>query len=88
MPVKGTPTVDALEELVQLRQDYQALLDQLRWSHAIVSILVEQEGGLVRLDKEIVETYDLGGTIRVREDNEADQYVIEVIPAPLEGEIV
>lgn len=62
-----------------LQAQYDALLESQKWAHAILSILVEQEGGVVKIDKATLENYDLGGTVQVYEDAESDSYVIEVI---------
>ena len=68
------------------QDDYDHLLEQLKWSHAIVSVLVEQEGGVVDISKTELDNYDLGGTVKVRETDDGLSYRIEVVPVAIDGE--
>ena len=68
------------------QDDYDHLLEQLKWSHAIVSVLVEQEGGVVDISKTVLDNYDLGGTVKVRETEDGLAYRIEVVPVAIDGE--
>lgn len=63
-----------------LHRDYDALLENLKWVHAIVSIMVELEGGSVVIPTEVLENYDLRGQVRVRKDEALSAYVIEAVP--------
>jgi hypothetical protein len=61
MPIRNTDMTDLIEEKIALQEQNEALLGQLKWYHAITSILVELEGGVVKLPKNVVEGYDLSG---------------------------
>lgn len=93
MPVKDTPVVDLMEryadlegeksELIaannHLSDEYGRLLSQLAWTHSMLSILIEQEGGVVQIDKKTLEEYDgPAAAIKVYEDVEGATYIIEV----------
>lgn len=69
-------------------EEYQTVLDNLKWSHALLSVLIEQDGGVVELAQHDVETYSLGGRIQVELDPEQAVYTVTVIPATIDGEIV
>jgi len=62
-------------------QDYAELYQQYQYVHAIASILIENEGGLVEINREVLEDYDLSGTLRIGKNDERDLYTIEVVPA-------
>lgn len=68
--------------------DYESVLDSLKWNHALLSILLENEGGLVEISQEVVENYDLRGTIQVEFDDARAVYRVSAVPATIEGEIV
>lgn len=61
-------------------EEYQELYQQYKWLHAIVSILIENEGGAVEITREVLENYDLSGSLQVAADEERDLYTIEVVP--------
>lgn len=66
--------------------EYQQVLDNLKWTHALLSILVEQEGGVVEIRQEVVEDYDLSGRVQVEFDPESLVYRVQVIPADVDSE--
>lgn len=70
---------DLIERHADLQRDYEGLLENLKWVHAVASILVELEGGVVEISRETLENYDLRGQVRVSKDEERDMYVIETI---------
>jgi hypothetical protein len=79
MPIRNTDMTDLIEEKIALQEQNEALLGQLKWYHAITSILVELEGGVVKLPKNVVEGYDLSGNVRIYEDAESLSYVVEIV---------
>jgi hypothetical protein len=60
--------------------EYQELYQQYKWLHAIISILIENEGGAVEITREVLENYDLSGSLQIVPDEERDLYTIEVVP--------
>lgn len=78
MPVSGTPLTDVLERNAELQDEYGRLLQQLRWTHAMLSILIEEQGGVVTVSRKELENYELNGAIKVYEDVEGSHYIIEV----------
>lgn len=59
--------------------EYDRLLEQLKWTHGMLSILLEEQGGVVQVSKSIIENYDLNASaIKVYEDVESETYIIEV----------
>jgi hypothetical protein len=61
-------------------QDYAELYQQYQYLHAITSILIEHEGGVVEINREILEDYDLSGTLRIGKNDARDVYTVEVVP--------
>ena len=61
-------------------QEYADLYQQYQYLHAITSILIENEGGVIEISREILENYDLSGTLRIGKDDLRDMYTIEVVP--------
>jgi hypothetical protein len=68
-----------LDELEQQTQ-YDDLLEQHRFVYACLAILVEEGGGLVKIDKTTLETYDLNTGIQMWQDAEDNSWNIKVIP--------
>jgi hypothetical protein len=73
-------------EMAALREQFDQAVYTLKWYHAIISILVEEEGGVVALDTETVEKYDLNGQIQITRDEARDQYLVTASPAIIEGD--
>lgn len=67
-----------LQSLNRVEAEYGALLEQLKWTHAMLSILIEEQGGLVEVSRAVLEGYELDGSIKVFEDPERDVYIIAV----------
>lgn len=67
------------------QEQYDALLDNLKWVHAIASILVEEQGGTWEVSRDTLVNYDLRGELRIKD--EMDHYTVEVIPPAVEGEV-
>jgi hypothetical protein len=61
-------------------EPYQELYEQYKWLHAIISILIENEGGAVEISREVLENYNLSGSLQVTADEARDLYTIEVVP--------
>jgi hypothetical protein len=61
-------------------QEYAELYQQYQYVHAIASILIENEGGVVEITRDVLENYDLSGTLRIGKDELRDMYTIEVVP--------
>ena len=75
---------NCLEMLVD-QNEYDALLEQLKWTHALLAIMVENEGGVVQISQEVVETYNLNNQLQVTFDEVSLSYVISSV---IEGEVV
>lgn len=73
------------DQKIVTREDYDDLLEQLKWTHAILGILVELEGGAVQITQEVLEGYNLANEIRVVFNPETLTYTIEQV---LAGEVV
>lgn len=78
--------MDVTKEMPVSTSEYQQVLDNLKWTHALLSILVEQEGGVVEIRQEVVEDYDLSGRVQVEFDPESLVYRVQVIPADVDSE--
>jgi hypothetical protein len=65
MQVEETPITDLLDRHVELQDEYGRLLEQLKWTHALLAILIEEEGGVVQISS-------------IFEDAASDSYIIEV----------
>lgn len=76
MPASGI--ADLLDQKVQLEQDNEALINQLKYYHGILSILLELEGGVVEITAEVLENYDLSGTINIMKSDETNTYTVEL----------
>lgn len=61
-------------------QAYDDLYQQYIYVYGILAILVEQEGGIIKIDRELLEDYDLTTPMTVRHEALDDTYVVEVIP--------
>lgn len=61
-------------------QEYAELYQQYQYLHAISSILIENEGGVVEITRDVLENYDLSGTLRIGKNELLDMYTIEVVP--------
>lgn len=68
----------AFTQVFELQEEYGRLLSQLQWTHAMLSILVEEQGGVVQVSKAVLESYPLDGAVKVYEDVEGETYIIEV----------
>lgn len=64
---------------VDLQEEYDTLLEQHKMVYACLAILVEEGGGLVKIDRETLLGYDLGTGIRMWQDDEDDSWNIQVI---------
>jgi hypothetical protein len=69
---------DLADEHEGLKFQYGSLLEQLKWTHAMLSILIEQQGGVVQVPKEVIENYGSESQIKVYEDIEGETYIIEI----------
>lgn len=79
MPVSGTPVTDTLEELDQVRQERDDYLNQLRWTHTLLSIVLEEQGGIVELSKDEVDNYNFyASEIKVYDNDQTYGVAIEV----------
>lgn len=77
MPVELVETEQQYVE--RLEGEYARLLEQLTWTHTLLSILIEEEGGVVTISKNTLESYDFhGSSLNVYEDVESQNYIIEV----------
>lgn len=76
-----TPTVTRDELEVQI----DSLLDQLRWTHALLSIMVENEGGVVHIASEVVDSYPLDTELQVSLDAQSSLYSIAIVE---QGDVV
>lgn len=80
MPVSGTPTVDLLEEHSLLKEEYGRLMSQLRWTHSMLAVLIEEQGGLVEVSKDVLENYQGElSAIKVYETADGGSYLFEVV---------
>lgn len=68
------PRVDTLQE------QYDSLLEQLKWTHAVLAIIVEEQGGLVKIDRSVLETYNLATSMDVWLDPSDNSVNIRVNP--------
>lgn len=63
----------------ELETEYQRCLEQLRWTHTMLSLLIEEQGGVVTVSRKTLEEYDGPAShINVYEDIEGQTYIIEV----------
>lgn len=62
------------------QQEYDALYQQYVYVYGVLGILVEQEGGLIKIDRETLESYNLNTPMQLRHNEEDDTYEIEVVP--------
>lgn len=70
---------ELVRDYVELKQEYAQLLSQLKWTHAVLAVLIEEEGGLVQLSKSVLESYDAeNAALNVYDDADNGIYVIEV----------
>lgn len=67
------------------RDEYDTLLEQLRWTHALLGILVELEGGVVQIPEDVVQNYDLTTQLQVTLDPQSAMYSIAIAE---EGDVV
>ena len=76
MPVEEE--VDLAQAYYDLAQQYRLRMDQLMMVHTVLAILVEEQGGLVVIDKELYDNYDLHAATINMYDPENGEYLIEV----------
>lgn len=62
-------------------EEYQALYKQYMYVYGVLAIMVEQEGGVVEIPRNLLEEYDLTTTMTISHSAESDVYVIEVVPS-------
>lgn len=59
-------------------KEYQELLQMLKWSNAVLSVLLEEAGGVVEIDKEVLHGIDLNKVVAgLYLDEERNVYVVE-----------
>lgn len=61
-------------------QAYEELRQQYMYVYGVLAILVELEGGVVKLDRELLNNYDLTTQMTISHDASDDTYTIEVKP--------
>lgn len=67
-----------LEQYQLLSADYGHRMQQLMMIHAVLAIMLEQEGGVVLLDKQVYEAYDLYSAQINMYDPEDGTLIVEV----------
>lgn len=77
---KGERYDDLMTEKTLAQQAYDDLYRQYIYIYGVLAILVEQEGGLVEIPRELLESYDLTTPMQLRHVEENDTFVIEVQP--------
>lgn len=67
------------QQKTELENEYGSLLEQLKWTHSMLSILIEEQGGVITIPRETLATYDGSlSVVKVYEDLEGESYIIEV----------
>lgn len=77
MPIK---TDELVSKLNSAELKYQEIYQQYIYLYGALAILVEQEGGLVEISTELLESYDLRTPMTITRDDEKSTYIIEVVP--------
>lgn len=67
-----------VQDYVTLQQEYAQILAQLEWTHTILAVIIEEEGGVVTLHKNVLGSYDGANTaLNVYDDEENGLFIIE-----------
>jgi hypothetical protein len=69
----------------ELEAENDALRSQLMYTHAILAIMLELEGGVIQITNEVLNDYDLSTQIQMRLDDEALVWTIGIVQP---GEVV
>lgn len=67
-------------ENAELQEQYDTLLAQYKYVYASLAILVEEGGGLLKIDRETLEDYDLRTSIQMWPDENDASWNIQVTP--------
>lgn len=67
-------------EVSQAEQQYRDLYQQYMYVYGVLAIMVELEGGVVAIPRNVLNDYDLTTTMTIRHEEIDDTYVIEVTP--------
>jgi chromosome segregation ATPase len=90
--VLATEHEDTKDKLNDLSAEYERVLSQLRWTHTMLAISIEEQGGVVEIARSVAETYDGNlKTIKLYDLEEEGVVRVEVTEReiePLEGEVV
>jgi hypothetical protein len=64
--------------LEDLQQAYDDLIEQQKWLMAILSVIIEEQGGLVKIDQKTLEEYNVYGRVSVWRDPTDNSYMVAV----------
>lgn len=58
---------------------YDELVEQFKWVYALATILLEHQGGSVKITRELLESHTFATRVSVTKDELDDTFVVEVV---------